>query len=71
MASKPTATSESTHASSDHNGKRLRKLLKLDGRRIHLTGSAEEHRKLSNTLSTTGPDEHFAVYIHGSPEHVD
>ena len=70
MASIPTATGESHHTYSHHNGKRLRKLLKPDGRRIHVASSPEEHTRLQKTLSTTEPDERFDVYIHGSPEHV-
>ncbi len=70
MAFTPTATGESLHIGPQHNGKRLRKLLKPNGRRVHVAGSPEEHRRLQRTLSTTEPDEHFDVYIHGSPEHV-
>ena len=70
MVSTSTATGQSGHGGNHHNGKRLRKLLKPDGRRVHVAASPEEHRRLQKTLSTTEPDEHFDVYIHGSPEHV-
>lgn len=53
-----------------HTGRRLRKLLKPDGRRIHIAASPEEHLRLSRTLPNIEPDDNFEVHIHGSVEHV-
>ena len=53
-----------------HTGRRLRKLLRPDGRRIHIAASPEEHLRLSRTLPNIEPDDNFEVHIHGSAEHV-
>ena len=53
-----------------HTGRRLRKLLRPDGRRIHIAASPEEHLRLSRTLPNIEPDDNFEVHIHGSVEHV-
>ncbi|MCJ1470309.1 hypothetical protein MMC07_008954 [Pseudocyphellaria aurata] len=56
---------------SSHHGRWLRKLLRPDGRRVHIAGSPEEHERLRRTLSTVEPDGQFDVYIHGSDEHLE
>lgn len=53
-----------------HTGQRLRKLLRPDGRRIHIAASPEEHLRLSRTLPNIEPDDNFEIHIHGSVEHV-
>ena len=53
-----------------HTGKRLRKLLRPDGKRIHIAASPEEHLRLTRTLPNIEPDDNFEVHIHGSAEHV-
>ena len=53
-----------------HTGKRLRKLHKPDGKRIHIAASPEEHLRLTRTLPKIEPDDNFEVHIHGSAEHV-
>lgn len=53
-----------------HTGKRLRKLLRPDGKRIHIAASPEEHLRLTRTLPDIEPDDNFEVHIHGSAEHV-
>lgn len=55
---------------SSHHGKFLRRLLRANGRRVHIASSPEEHDRLRRTLSTIEPDGEFDVYIHGSDEHV-
>ena len=54
-----------------HHGRRLRKLLHPNGRRIHIAATPDEHIKLTRTLPKIEPDENFEVYIHGSAEHLD
>ena len=53
-----------------HTGKRSRKLLNPDGKRIHIAGSPEEHVRLTRTLPNIEPDDNFEVHIQGSAEHV-
>lgn len=68
MASTPTGiNTPSTH---HHQGRWLRKLLRPNGRRVHIAGSPEEHRRLQRSLPTIEPDGEFDIYIHGSDEHV-
>lgn len=55
---------------SPHHGRRLRKLLRPNGRRVHIAASPEEHERLRRDLAKVEPDEDFDVYIHGSDEHV-
>ena len=69
MASTPTGiNTPSTHH--HHQGRWLRKLLRPNGRRVHIAGSPEEHRRLQRSLPTIEPDGEFDIYIHGSDEHV-
>ena len=70
MASSEIGTGEAPHGSHHHSGKRLRQLLHLSGRRIHIAANPEEHERLKLTLSTSEPDEQFDVCIHGSDEHL-
>lgn len=60
----------STPKASAHHGRRLRKLLRPNGRRVHIAASPEEHDRLRRDLAKVEPDEDFDVYIHGSDEHV-
>lgn len=53
-----------------HSGRRLKKLLRPDGRRIHIAASPEEHDRLRKSLPSIEPDGEFDIYIHGSDEHV-
>ena len=53
-----------------HTGKRLRKLHRPDGKRIHIAASPEEHLRLTRSLPNIEPDDNFEVHIHGSAEHV-
>ena len=59
---------------SHHNllqaGRRLKKLLRPDGRRVHIASTPEEHTRLQKTLPKIEPDENFDCYLHGSPDHV-
>lgn len=64
------ATTPVFENTSAHHGKWLRKLLRPNGRRVHIAGSPEEHERLRRTLSTVEPDGEFDIYIHGSDEHV-
>ena len=52
-----------------HTGQRLRKLLRPNGRRLHVAASPEEHLRLTRTLPKIESDDNFDVYVHGSPEH--
>lgn len=53
-----------------HSGRRLRNLIRPDGRKVHIAHSPEEANKLRQTLSRTNEKEDFDLVIHGSPEHV-
>ncbi|KAL2041084.1 hypothetical protein N7G274_006028 [Stereocaulon virgatum] len=52
-------------------GRKVRKLLRPDGRRIHIAASPEEHLRLSRTLPNIEPDDNFEIHIHGSVGHLD
>jgi len=54
-----------------HTGHRLKKLLRPDGRRIHIAATPEEHIHLTRTLPNIEPDDNFDCYIHGSNEHLE
>lgn len=54
-----------------HTGKRLRHILRPDGKKVHVAGSPEESNHLRKTLSTTEKDGDIDIVIHGSPEHID
>ncbi len=53
-----------------HTGHRLRKLLRPNGRRVHIAADPEEHVYLTRTLPKTEPDDNFDLYIHGTDEHL-
>lgn len=53
-----------------HTGKRLRQLLRPNGKRIHIAATPEEHIRLTRTLPNIEPDDNFEIYIHGSAEHL-
>ena len=55
----------------EHRGRRLRKFLKPDGKRVHIAATPEEHIKLIQTLPHIEPDDNFEVHIHGSEEHLN
>ena len=59
------------HSGHFHTPGRLKKLLKPDGRRVHIAASPEEHIRLTRTLPKIEPDENFDCYIHGSEEHLE
>lgn len=54
-----------------HNGQRLKNLLRPDGRRVHVAASPEEHATLHKTLAEVEPDANFNICLHGSPEHLE
>lgn len=54
-----------------HHGKRLRKLLHPNGRRIHIAPTPDEQLRLARDLPKVEPDENFDIYLHGSPEHLN
>lgn len=54
-----------------HAGRRLKKLLRPNGRRIHIAANPEEHVHLKRTLPNIEPDDNFDCYIHGSSEHLE
>ncbi|KAI4103023.1 MAG: hypothetical protein LQ339_004386 [Xanthoria mediterranea] len=54
-----------------HNGHRLKNLLRPDGRRVHVAASPEEHTTLLKTLAELEPDGSFDICLHGSPEHLE
>ncbi|MCJ1460606.1 hypothetical protein MMC28_010988 [Mycoblastus sanguinarius] len=54
-----------------HTGQRLKRLLRPNGRRVHVAATPEEHIRLSRSLPAIEPDDNFDVYIHGSAEHLD
>lgn len=50
--------------------RKIRQILRPDGKKVHVAGSPEESNHLQKTLSgEKGGD--FNVVIHGSPEHID
>lgn len=67
MAHTPTGLE---YAPTNH-GRWLRKLLRPNGRRVHIAASPEEHEKLRKTLTKIEPDDEYDVFIHGSDEHVN
>ena len=54
-----------------HTSKRLRKLLRPNGKRVHIAATPEEHLRLARTLPDIEPDDNFEIHIHGSAEHLD
>lgn len=76
----PGSTNATTHAHGvgqhhhlhvhGHTGKRIRQLLRPDGRKVHIAQSPEEATTLRRTLTETNEKEDFDLVIHGSPEHV-
>lgn len=62
---------EHHHHHLDHTGKRIRQLLRPNGKKVHVAGSPEEADQLRKTLSTTEEADDFDLVIHGSPEHLD
>ena len=59
------------HGGHLHTGRRLRKLLRPNGRRVHVAASPEEHLRLTHTLPKIEPDDNFDCYVHGSAEHLE
>jgi hypothetical protein len=53
-----------------HTGRRLRRFLHPDGRKIHIAGSPDEAERLRKTLSECEKESEFDLVIHGSDEHV-
>jgi hypothetical protein len=54
-----------------HELGRVRKILRADGKKLHIAQSPEEMEKLKRRLSTIDPmDQDWEVVIHGSLEHV-
>ena len=60
-----------TPQDAEHRGRRLRRFLKPDGKRVHIAASPEEHVKLKQTLPHIEPDDNFEIHIHGSEEHLE
>ncbi|KAF6229580.1 hypothetical protein HO173_011435 [Letharia columbiana] len=54
-----------------HTGRRLRKLLRPNGRRVHIAGTPEEYVHLTRTLPNIEPDDNFDCYLQGSTEHLE
>ncbi|KAL8766609.1 MAG: hypothetical protein Q9209_006674 [Squamulea sp. 1 TL-2023] len=71
MASTSQGTESRSKHGLQHNGQRLKKLLRPDGRRVHVAASPEEHARLHKTLAEIEPDGNFDIFIHGSPEHLE
>lgn len=70
----PTQSSDPTkhhHQSHFHSGRHLRKLLRPDGRRIHIAATPEEHLRLTRNLPKIEPDGNFECYVQGSNEHLE
>lgn len=68
----PATTTHNTHTGHHHHhhtGRRLRQLLRPDGKKVHIAGSPEEANVLRKTLTRDEKDD-FDLVIHGSPEHV-
>ena len=54
-----------------HTPRRLKKLLRPNGRRVHIAATPEEHVHLTRTLPNIEPDDNFDCFIHGSDEHLE
>ena len=54
-----------------HAPRRLKKLLRPNGRRVHIAASPEEHVHLTRSLPHIEPDDNFDCVIHGSNEHLE
>lgn len=64
--------SPTEHASGHfHTPRRLKKLLRPNGRRVHIAATPEEHVRLTRTLPIIEPEDNFDCYIHGSNEHLE
>lgn len=64
------ATSSKHHHHHLHGtGKRIKHLLRPDGRQVHIANNPDEARRMSQTLRTN-ENHDFDLVIHGSPEHV-
>ncbi|KAL8953727.1 MAG: hypothetical protein Q9222_000409 [Ikaeria aurantiellina] len=70
MASTPDGLGSSVTHAFHHTGQRLKKLLRPDGRRIHVASTPEEHAHLQKALTAVEPDDNFDICLHGSPEHL-
>ncbi|KAK7182947.1 uncharacterized protein CC84DRAFT_1256732 [Paraphaeosphaeria sporulosa] len=70
-ATPATGNHEHQHHHFHHTGKRLRQILRPDGKKVHVAGSPEEANHLRKTLSATEKEEDIDLVIHGSPEHID
>lgn len=70
IPTQPLDTVATAPSGRSHTGKRLRKLHRPDGKRIHIAASPEEHIRLTRTLPNIEPDDNFEIHIHGSEEHV-
>lgn len=71
IPTQPLDTVATAPSGRSHTGKRLRKLHRPDGKRIHIAASPEEHIRLTRTLPNIEPDDNFEIHIHGSEEHLE
>ena len=71
-ASTPTTSHAQLHYPRlQHTGKRLRQILRPDGRKVHVAHSPEELDNQRRRLSSIAEkNEQFDVVLHGSNEHV-
>lgn len=51
--------------------RRLRQLLRPNGRKVHVASNPEEIDRLTTALTNSEPEGSFDVVIHGSPEHIE
>lgn len=69
----PHAVASTPHHPHHHHfhgtGKRVRHFLRPDGRQVHIAGSPDEARRMSETLHMQEKSD-FDLVIHGSAEHV-
>lgn len=65
-------TSPAEHSSGHlHTPRRLKRLVRPNGRRVHIAATPEEHVRLTRSLPNIEPDDNFDCYIHGSSEHLE
>ncbi|KAL8711317.1 MAG: hypothetical protein Q9220_004214 [cf. Caloplaca sp. 1 TL-2023] len=70
MASTPDGLGSTVTHALHHTGQRLKRLLRPDGRRVHVAYTPEEHAHLQKALTAVEPDDNFDICLHGSPEHL-
>ncbi|KAF1943360.1 hypothetical protein EJ02DRAFT_400738 [Clathrospora elynae] len=55
----------------NHTGKRVRQLLRSEGKKVHIAKDPDEANHMRRELSTANEKDDFDLVIYGSPEHIE